>query len=187
MMNAEFQKNCLQFVEILTCHRADPEEIDDIMAVLSLAHTDPEGFIDDYPDDAWLVTVYGLQGDALSEALFKLSLPEVMEDFCVIGDKADEIHEALTDFLDDMDIELDPPEVEIRNWFYLAHDIEVQLARKKTAKRIIAFDVSFSDNMSVFVVEAADYDRALNLALFFKATVIEPPHSSWSPLIDAAD
>ncbi|SEO37290.1 hypothetical protein SAMN05428959_10767 [Duganella sp. CF517] len=174
-MNEQVEKKCHDLVQMLSCHRADHEDMQDAVSTLMLALTDAGAYIEDFPDYAWLADIYeqDFADPKLAEALFACALADAIDDFAVVGDKGDEIFDAVVDVLDDMDIEIDPPDFDRGNWSDYAECIETQLAKLNAKKRLVALDIDFSDNITVFVVESADYDSILGLVHFFNLKYVD--------------
>jgi hypothetical protein len=174
-MNEHVEQNCRDIIEMLSCHYAEPEDVEESVPTLLLALTDPGAYIEAFPDYAWLAEIYEreLTDPKLAEDLFACALSGAICDFEVCGDKGDEIFEAVVDVLDDMDIEIGEPDFDRGNWADYAGFIENQLAKLKANKRLVALDMDFSDNISVFVVESADYDKILGLVQFFNLKFVD--------------
>jgi len=174
-MNEHVEQNCLDLIEMLSCRYAEPEDMKEAVPALMLALTNPGAYIEAFPDYAWLADIYGqeLSEPKLAEDLFACALSEAINGFEVVGDKGDEIFEAVVDVLDDMDIEIGEPDFDRGNWADYAEFIENRLVELNANKRLVALDMDFSDNITVFVVESADYDRILELVQFFNLKFVD--------------
>lgn len=174
-MNENVEKNCRELIAMLSCHDAEPEEVEEMMPVLKLALSDPKAYIKEYPEDQWLGEGFDLNtfNPQLAENLFAWSLSAVMVDFVVVGDKGDELCDAVMEVLYEMDIEIQEPNFELANWFEYAEFIEKELVKNKAGKRLVALDINFSDDISVFVVESADYDKIMELVRYFNLKVVD--------------
>lgn len=173
-MNEKVEQNCRELIEMLSCHDAEPEEIAEMMPVLKLALSDPKAYIKQNPEDEWLSEGFDLNkfDPKLAENLFAWSLSAVMVDFVVVGDKGDELCDGVMEVLYEMDIEILEPNFELANWFEYAEFIEKELVKHKTGKTLVALDINFSDDISVFVVDRADYDKIMELARYFNLKTV---------------
>ncbi|MBP1203247.1 hypothetical protein JOD97_001261 [Duganella sp. 1411] len=174
-MNENLEQKCRDLVEMLSCHYVEPEDMEEALPPLTLALTNPGAYIEAFPEYEWLADIYDpeLFEPKLAEDLFACALSDAINDFVVVGDKADEIFEAVVDVLDDMDIEVDEPDFDRGNWSDYAEFLDNQLIKLNANKRLVALDMNFSDQISVFVVESADYDRIVELVQFFNLKLVD--------------
>ena len=174
-MNENIEQNSRDLVEMLSCHYAEPEDVEEAVSAMTLALSDPSAYMEAFPNYAWLAEMHDpdVSGPQLAEDLFNCALSEAISGFGVVGDKGDEIFEAVVDVLDEMDIEVHEPDFERGNWSDYAESLEDQFVKLNANKRLVALDMDFSDQLSVFVVESADYDKILELVRFFNLRFVD--------------
>ena len=174
-MNENIEQNSRDLVEMLSCHYAEPEDVEEAVSAMTLALSDPSAYMEAFPDYAWLADMYDREVFELklAEDLFACALSNATIGFGVTGDKGDEIFEAVVDVLDDMDIEVGEPDSDPGNWFDYAEFLEKQFVELSANKRLVALDMDFSDQITVFVVESADYDKIMELVRFFNLKFVD--------------
>lgn len=174
-MDKVTESKCIQLIELLSCGDAEPNDINEIVPILNLALTNPKGYLQKFPDDAWLAEGFDLEkpDSKLSENIFSWSLSPALVDFVVVGSNPTHLYDEVMEVLYDMEIEIPETKFEMESWAEYAEFLEQQLLKNKTAKKLITFDINFSEDLSVFVVGRETYDQLLSLATFFKLKVVK--------------
>ena len=174
-MNENIEQKCRDLIEILSCHEADPEEVEEALPAMKLALTNPGAYIEAFPEHAWLADTYDVDQfePRLAEDLFTCALSGATGAFEVSGDKGDEIFEAVVDVLDEMGIVIEAPDFPRGNWFDYSDFVDSQLIKLNANKRLVSLDMNFCDDVSVFVVESTDYAKLLELFEFFNLKFVD--------------
>lgn len=169
------EKHIAELLEILSCGDAQPEEIKNMLPSLQLALKDPKQYLKENPDDQWLSEGFNLDelNITLNENIFAWRLSAELVDFAAIGDKADELYDQVVEVLDDMEITIPAPNEKLKSWAEYAKFLEQQLLQNKTGKKVVALDINFSDDLSVFVIEREKSDRLKILLDYFNLPQVE--------------
>lgn len=160
---------------LLSGRQLRDEEVKPMADRALLALDDPMAYIDDYPDDEWLVEGYDL--DASTDGSLRLLhwvVFDELQSFLSCGDKADEIAERVIDRLIEEGIAVADPPAHLRTLKDYCRYLNEQLAAvagEQEPKQLVEFDTGLIEDIGLFVVRKKDVARIANLARAYRLRI----------------
>jgi hypothetical protein len=160
---------------VLLCdRRLSNEEAAPMADRALLALDDPATYINDYPDDEWLVEGHDLEvSQAGSIRLLQWIVFDELQPWLTCGEKPDEVAERVIDRLIEEGIAVrDPPPLPTLDDYrcYLNEQLSA-LDGEQGPKELVEFDTGLIDDVGFFVVGKSDVARITELARLFKLRI----------------
>jgi hypothetical protein len=167
-------KHLKELMVLLCDRRLSDEEVAPMVDRALLALDDPAAYINDYPDDEWLVEGYDLEvSHAGSIRLLQWIVFDELQQWLTCGEKPDEIAERVIDRLIEEGIAVqDPPRMHSLEAYrcYLNEQLAA-LGEEYGPKELVEFDTGLIDDMGFFVVSKRDVARIVELARAYKLRI----------------
>jgi hypothetical protein len=174
-----------ELCEQLSSGSWDDSEIATAAKEIELAIDNPDTYIIENPDAAWIVEECqtGWIASAFSPEEAKLEYQRLVKEWAILGiflsvgvygDKADEIVEQVIDLFEDLELELPPLPVEKHGYEWYEPFINAAIAEIQPEKggfRLIYLSQSFDDSLYLAAVYRPDIDRIIEISDRFELKI----------------
>lgn len=174
-MNENLEANVVELLHLLSDGDAEPSDIEEMLPPLLLALTNPVEYLEEYPEDLYLVRhneKNELEADA-AQNLFAATLASALSDFSVSGKKGNENAVGIIEILSDKGFEIEPSTFDSHTtWLDRVAHIDASLKKLHANKTIIALDTGTRHDTSVFIIPFDQQKRVRELLDLFGVRVI---------------
>jgi hypothetical protein len=172
IMAIEPNPNHLKELLVLLCdRRLSSEEAAPMVDRALLALDDPAAYINDYPDDEWLVEGYDLEASHSGAVrLLQWIVFDELQPWLTCGEKPDDVVERVIDRLIEDGIAVrDPPQMDTLESYrrYLNEELGT-VDSEHGPKELVEFDTGLIDDIGFFIVRKSDVPRILELAQSYR-------------------
>ena len=167
-------KHLNELLVLLCDRRLSNEEAAPMVDRALLALDDPAAYINDYPDDEWLVEGHDLEAShAGSIRLLQWIVFDELQPWLTCGEKPDEVAERVIDRLieDGIAVNDPPPLSTLEDYRCYLNEQLGALDGEHGPKELVEFDTGLIDDVGFFVVNKGDVARITELAGVFKLRI----------------
>jgi hypothetical protein len=167
-------KHLKELFVLLCDRRISNEEVAPMVDRALLALDDPAAYINDYPDDEWLVEGHDLDAShAGALRLLHWIVFDELQQWLTCGEKPDEVVERVIDRLieDGIAVQDPPPMLTLDDYRRYLNEQLAALDGEQGPKELVEFDTGLIDDIGLFVVRKGDVARIVELANAYKLRI----------------
>lgn len=165
-MNATDRLLLHELIAKLSAGSWEESEIESATNELALAIDDPDTYLNEHPDDAWIVEVCDYDKAEYGPLLQFMTLLSIFAPLSASGDNADEIADEVEELFDDLELSV-PTTSKKQNyeWYEaLINNAIAQIHPEKGGFRLLYFHQPIDENLHLIPVYCSDIPRILEIS-----------------------
>jgi hypothetical protein len=155
-----------ELIEKLSAGSWEDSEIESATNRLQLVINDPDTYLSENPNDAWIIKYCDYDRAEYEYSLQIMTLVDIFEPLSAFGDKADEIAERVEDLFDDFVFSIPATTKKQTYAWYdaLMNEAIAQIQPEKGGFGLLYFYEQFGEDLHLIPVYRSDIDRILEIS-----------------------